>query len=62
MTLACTDVSEDIFVASMEGGALRRLTEDPFKDRQPVFTPDSSTIIFFSDRIGRYELWSIRPD
>jgi WD40 repeat protein len=53
---------EDIFVARTDGSQFRRLTDDPFRDRGPAWSPDGKTIAFYSDRGGNYELWSIRPD
>jgi WD40 repeat protein len=38
------------------------LTSDQAKDREPRWASDSETIFFFSDRTGRYEVWSIRLD
>ena len=56
------DDREDLFVASADGSGLRRLTNDRFRDRRPQWTADSKSIVFFSDRSGRYEVWRIRPD
>ncbi len=56
------DDREDLFVATADGSAVRRLTNDRFKDRQPHWTSGSESILFFSDRSGRYEVWRIRPD
>jgi WD40 repeat protein len=53
---------EDIFVARTDGSQFRRLTDDSFRDRGPSWSPDGRTIVFYSDRGGNYELWSIRPD
>jgi len=54
--------SEDLFVSAVDGSGLRRLTDDAYKDRVPIWTHDSSRIIFFSDRSGLYQTWSVRPD
>jgi Tol biopolymer transport system component len=62
LTLAASDPFEDIYVGRPDGSALRRLTKDQYKDRQPSFSPDGQHIYFFSDRSGRYEIWRIRPD
>jgi Tol biopolymer transport system component len=40
----------------------RQLTNDLYKDRGPSWSADGKEIYFYSDRSGRYEMWSIRPD
>ncbi len=52
---------EDLFVLSAAGGEPRQLTQDLFRDRGVDWLPDGR-ILFFSDRSGRFEAWSIRPD
>ena len=52
---------EDLVVARVDGREYRRLTDDEYRDRGPVWAPDSQTIYFYSDRSGHYDLWSIRP-
>jgi dipeptidyl aminopeptidase/acylaminoacyl peptidase len=51
-----------VYVLEVEGGDLRQLTDDPFRDRGPQWSPDGSEIAFYSNRSGTYQLWSIRPD
>jgi eukaryotic-like serine/threonine-protein kinase len=53
---------EDLFVVRFDGSGYRQLTDDPFRDRGPRWSPDGARIAFYSDRSGRYETWSIRPD
>ncbi|HVT14891.1 MAG TPA: protein kinase [Thermoanaerobaculia bacterium] len=53
---------EDLFIVHPDGSGLRQLTNDRYKDRGPVWSPDGSRIAFYSNRSGRYELWIIRPD
>ena len=53
---------EDIWVMRADGTGLRRLTDDPARDRGPRFTHDGKRIVFGSNRSGRYEVWSIAPD
>ena len=44
---------EDLFVVRKDGGNLRQLTNDGFRDRHPRWSPDGSRILFQSDRSGR---------
>jgi Tol biopolymer transport system component len=53
---------EDLYVARSDGSEARKLTDDPYRDRGPAWSMDGKTIYFYSDRSGRYECWSIRPD
>jgi Tol biopolymer transport system component len=53
---------EDLFVVHPDGTGLRRLTRDTFKDRQPHWSPDGERIAFYSNRGGRYEIWTLRAD
>jgi Tol biopolymer transport system component len=41
---------EDIYVMKRDGSGLLRLTDDPYRDRVPTWSPDGSTIAFRSDR------------
>jgi Tol biopolymer transport system component len=53
---------EDLFVARADGSGLRQLTSDTFKDRLPQWLPDSSRILFYSNRSGSYGVWTIQAD
>jgi Tol biopolymer transport system component len=53
---------EDLFVMGVDGSDLRRLTDDPAKDRIPRWSPDGSRILFYSNRSGHFDLWSLRAD
>jgi Tol biopolymer transport system component len=54
--------AEDISVLDLTTGTTRRVTNDAFKDRLPVWSPDGAQIAFFSNRTGKSELWMARPD
>jgi len=53
---------EDLYTLERDGTGLRQLTNDEFKDRAPVFFPGGDKILFYSNRSGQYEGWSVRPD
>src|SRR5215469_9164520 len=56
------DLQGSIWVLPASGGPARRVT-DIFNDaRQPVWSPDGKTIVFFGYRDGGYHLWSVAPD
>jgi Tol biopolymer transport system component len=40
----------DLFVVDVDGGNLRRLTNDKYADLHPVWSPDGKTIAFATDR------------
>jgi serine/threonine protein kinase/Tol biopolymer transport system component len=54
--------NEDLAVARTDGSDFLRLTDDPFRDRCPRWSPDGRQIAFYSDREGGYEIWSMHPD
>jgi Tol biopolymer transport system component len=53
---------EDIFVSRADGSGLRRVTDDAFRDRGPVWSPDGTELAFYSNRSGIYQIWIIKPD
>jgi serine/threonine protein kinase/Tol biopolymer transport system component len=53
---------EDIFIIGADGQAMRQLTNDAARDRLPRWSPDGQRILFYSDRSGSYQAWSIRAD
>jgi Tol biopolymer transport system component len=55
-------VREDLYVVRRDGTGYRQLTDDAFRDRGPRWSPDGTRIAFYSDRAGRYDIWSIHPD
>jgi Tol biopolymer transport system component len=52
---------EDIFTCAIDGTGLRRLTDDAARDRFPFYMPDGR-ILFFSNRSGRFEIYTIASD
>jgi serine/threonine protein kinase/Tol biopolymer transport system component len=62
--LACSTCckQEDIIMLRVDGSERRQLTEDSYKDRYPRWFPDRDEIVFYSDRGGSYDIWTIHPD
>jgi serine/threonine protein kinase/Tol biopolymer transport system component len=50
---------EELFVARIDGSGPRQLTGDGFKDRNPVWSPDGRRLLFYSNRGGDYEAWTV---
>ena len=59
---AVKDKQADIFVIRRDGTNLRQLTDDISRDRAPRWSADSRKLIFYSDRSGVMEDWSINID
>jgi serine/threonine protein kinase/Tol biopolymer transport system component len=53
---------EDLFVVRRDGSGARRLTTDPAKHRIPRWSPDGKRLLFYSNRGGKYEAWTIAAD
>jgi len=49
----------DVWIASADGGAARRLTTHPADDGAPWFTPDQESIVFTSSRDGSSQLYRV---
>ena len=62
LALTTTGRREDVYVLQLADHELRRLTDDPAKDRGVVWSPDGGFLTTYSDRSGKYEVWRIRPD
>jgi len=52
---------EDVFVSAIDGSRMRRVTDDPPRDRGPTFTRDGR-ILFYGNRDGSWALWTVRVD
>lgn len=57
-----TGQQEDVYVMSSDGTNLRQLTNDIARDRGMSWWPDGSRILFYSNRDGTFQAWTIRPD
>jgi Tol biopolymer transport system component/DNA-binding winged helix-turn-helix (wHTH) protein len=52
----------NLLVVRRDGSGLRHLTDDVYRNRIPVWSPDGKTLAFTSNRRGRVDIWTIRPD
>lgn len=53
---------EDVYVMAADGTDVRQLTSDAPRDRGISWWPDGSRIVFYSNRAGTWQGWTIRPD
>jgi eukaryotic-like serine/threonine-protein kinase len=53
---------EELFVSAIDGSGLKQLTDDAFKDRVPVWSPDGQRLLFYSNRGGGYEAWIVNAE
>ena len=54
--------SGEIWTASIDGGRLTRLTNNPANDSQPLFSPDGDRIAFVSTRTGSPQIFVMQSD
>lgn len=47
----------DLYLVDSGSKEIRRITDDPYEDRTPKWTPNENTISFISDRNGCYNLY-----
>jgi Tol biopolymer transport system component len=53
---------DELLLMRTDGTGLRQLLSDGARNRAPSWQPDGRRLLFYSDRGGHYEVWSIRPD
>ena len=57
--VAESDGNEEIYVMNSDGSGLYRLTRNKADDSSPVFSSDSQTVLFSSNRSGKYAIYQI---
>jgi eukaryotic-like serine/threonine-protein kinase len=62
LALGTSSPTEDLLLVRPDGSDVRQLTSDLVRDRTPYWSPNGSRILFASNRSGKYEAWTIRPD
>jgi serine/threonine protein kinase len=53
---------EDVFLANAADGRIRQLTNDVARDRGVTWSSGEKKIYFYSNRSGRYDIWSVDVD
>ena len=54
---AAIAVHGEIFTIATDRGEIQRVTETPWKEQTPRWSPNGKSIAFVSDRTGREEVW-----
>ena len=52
----------NIFIQSIDGQTVRQMTASSFKDLAPVWSPDSKSIAFVSNRANGYQIYTMALD
>lgn len=52
----------DIFVADLDGSNLKKITDNPEYDAEPIVSPDGSQIVFGSQRHGDFDIYIMNSD
>jgi len=55
-------VCANLWTVATAGGTPRRLTDGPWRDSSPVWSPDGRSIAYLSDRAGTTQIWVRRLD
>jgi len=50
----------EVFVAAVEGGVTKRITNTPEQERSVSFSPDGKALIYASERAGRWKIYEAR--
>jgi Tol biopolymer transport system component len=56
------DGREDLWESALDGSELRRLTDDEYFERHPIWSGTGQTVIYQSNRGGPVDLWELAPD
>ena len=62
LAVTIEDDNVDVWVSDLSLGTLRRLTTNPARDFDPLFTPDAERVVFASNREGSFGLFSMAWD
>jgi Tol biopolymer transport system component/predicted Ser/Thr protein kinase len=57
-----SELHEDVFICRTDGTDLRRLTDDPARDRVAKWSTDGAALIFYSNRGGAFQIWTVGRD
>jgi TolB protein len=60
--MSARDGNWEVYVADMDGGGLKRLTNNSAHDGLPTWSPDGKSIAFVSNREGAWAIWVMNAD
>ena len=61
-TMAAFTAIGDLWIVDLPNGVPEKLTDDPFVDLSPSWSPDGQKIAFVSDRGGKSDIWTLTLD
>jgi serine/threonine-protein kinase len=62
LAITIRNETSDLWIKELDHGPLTRLTFEGDENTRPVWTPDSRSVRFISDREGRNSVWTKRAD
>ena len=57
--MSSRDGNWEVYTVNMDGGGLKRLTNNAARDGLPSWSPDGKSIAFVSDRDGAWAIWAM---
>ncbi len=54
--------SAELYISDLEGGNIRRLTNNQWYDAEVSVSPDGRWVVFGRQTAGKMDIWRIRPD
>jgi Tol biopolymer transport system component len=52
----------NLFVLDLTTSAVTQITDSPYRNECPSWSPDGTRILFHSNRSGDFDIWSMAPD
>jgi len=47
----------DIYIMNRDGSGMKRITDNPARESEPIFSPDGHSLLYVSDRSGIYNIY-----
>jgi LysM repeat protein len=60
--MSSRDGNWEVYAVNMDGGGVKRLTNNTSQDGLPTWSPDGRSIAFVSNRSGAWAIWAMNPD